>query len=417
MKKFLASSMEEALEKVKRDLGEEAYILSQKKVPAPGPLQLGRPDMIEVTAAVDVDRGDHATISADLLTRRYRAAAPPDAVTEGDRRRTPPLLPSLRPVPEAKGIRTDASEPDARLRQDIDPLKAELKALRRLMEQNPLTPMADAQGFQGDFLDLYLLLLDRGLARPTARRLIDALQVQSGTEGIRGRQRLERMLFSLVTALVGHPRPLALEKGKRRVMLAMGPTGVGKTTTLAKLAAYFSLMEGLPTALISTDGFRIGADAQLRTYAEIMDVPYCSVQDADDLKRRLSQWHDRSLILVDTTGRSARDEVGLSQLQPILEAVPPAERQVMLLASATTKTTDLLLVFEQYRRFAPDAWLFTKLDETTSCGTILEVQMQTRIPLSYFSTGQRVPEDVEIAYPRKLARWMLAREEVPWGEE
>ena len=185
----------------------------------------------------------------------------------------------------------------------------------------------------------------------------------------------------------------------------MGPTGVGKTTTVAKLAAVYSLQQGKKVALITTDTYRIAAVEQLRRYANILHVPLAVVYTADDLQSALDQYKEAEVILVDTAGRSPQQGLHLAELRNLLASIP--DLQTALVVSATTKAEDLELIYERFRIFSPCQVVFTKIDETESAGTLLSLVNLMQVPVGFIANGQNVPDDLKAANPNLLANLIL----------
>jgi flagellar biosynthesis protein FlhF len=189
-----------------------------------------------------------------------------------------------------------------------------------------------------------------------------------------------------------------------RVVALIGPTGVGKTTTIAKLAGQAQRDDGLSVALATLDTYRIGAVTQMRIYADLLGATLHVVRSPDELAAVVAA--ERSdLLLVDTMGRSPQHREGIQANRSILAAVPDAE--VHLVLSATTKRTDLEEILRRYRPLGYDCVLISKLDEAQTLGPILAAVLDHGLPVSYLTTGQEVPDDLEGAVPRRLARWLL----------
>jgi flagellar biosynthesis protein FlhF len=187
---------------------------------------------------------------------------------------------------------------------------------------------------------------------------------------------------------------------QRQVAVLVGPTGVGKTTTIAKLAAIHALDYNRKVALLSLDTYRIGAIQQLRTYAELMNLPLQIATNADEVQEALEQFGQYDLVLVDTIGRGQRDEVHLQQMR---HALMPLQGTVYLTLSATADSANLLDTAQRFSAlFEPDAIILTKLDEATRVGNCINLALRTAQPLAYFTTGQRVPEDITIANAQLL---------------
>ncbi len=393
IKKYLVKSLDEALSQIKKDLGDDAYILSQKKIQRRGNLNLSNVQLIEVTAAVDNARADRDSISASLLNRKYNYVNPPK---EDD---TEQLLASRK-----KDFKDTAPAVDlSGIKHELEPLTREMAEIKKLLKKST-AELEGVSEFQGIFMELYADLVDCGVERKLAHKVINTLQYQLDADNVTDHDHVRKKLFNILTTSISVPSPLRLEKGKRKIVVLVGPTGSGKTTTIAKLSSYFKLMEAKKVALLSIDSYRIGAEAHLRTYAEILDIPFYAIYNEKDLRFRIEKLKDFELIFIDTTGRSPSDKQGLFIMEKHLSGVPREESEVCLTLSASTRSEDLYYIFKQYKIFNPDKFIFTKIDETFSLGNLFNLKMKTDIPVAYFTTGQRVPEDIEIAYPRKFAR-------------
>jgi flagellar biosynthesis protein FlhF len=194
------------------------------------------------------------------------------------------------------------------------------------------------------------------------------------------------------------PLPLA---PTTRVASFIGPTGVGKTTTIAKIAAEQVLTRGKKVGLITTDTYRIAAVEQLRTYANILNVPLEVCYSQEDANRAMTKFADCDLILVDTAGRNYNNEVNVKELNSYLQVLKPDETYLVL--SLTTKASDLMQIVSNFDQVNIDKFLFTKADETRSYGAIYNLINRYKIPLSYLTTGQNVPDDIEIVSTGRLA--------------
>lgn len=192
-----------------------------------------------------------------------------------------------------------------------------------------------------------------------------------------------------------------------RLVALIGPTGVGKTTTVAKLAAGLKYNARLDTAFVTIDTFRLGAPEQLKKYAEIIDVPLKIVFKPEDMKSAIEALGDRQVVLIDTVGRSGKSRTDVEELRRFLCGDLPIERHLLL--SATTKLSDMARILENFGEVGFDSVIVTKLDETESYGSVLSCLARTKeTPLSFVTTGQGVPEDIQVADPARMARLMFA---------
>lgn len=224
-----------------------------------------------------------------------------------------------------------------------------------------------------------------------------------------GRCRLARIPFDealtqQLSAAAATAPVWELGSGPRVVML-VGPTGAGKTTTVAKLAANFALVAGWRVALVTTDTYRIGAIQQLRTYAELIGLPLEVARDGQELRQVLAGF-DAQLVLVDTAGHSPQDGPRLQHLQELCRSLP-AGSEVMLVIPAALRQRDLAELLALYRKLRVDSVCVSKLDETRRRGPLLNAPFWLERPLRFVTTGQAVPDDIEVAEPRSVVRWLL----------
>src|SRR5690606_6121989 len=193
-------------------------------------------------------------------------------------------------------------------------------------------------------------------------------------------------------------------KGRPQIVALIGPTGVGKTTTVAKLAANLKLRENQKVGLITIDTYRIAAIDQLKKYAEIINAPLSVVSHPAEIKDAIARMADHDFILIDTAGRSPRDAVKLKELRAFLEAAAPDE--VHLVLSTVCGLDSLKLALERFSGVRADRLIFTKLDEAAEVGVVLNVVAETKLPLSYLTHGQDVPNDIDVAAAGRMALMM-----------
>jgi flagellar biosynthesis protein FlhF len=192
------------------------------------------------------------------------------------------------------------------------------------------------------------------------------------------------------------------------VVALVGPTGVGKTTTLAKLAANFRLRDGLRMGLVTVDTYRVAAVEQLRTYAEIIDLPMKVVTSPRDMRRALDELQGLDLVLIDTAGRSPRDDLKIQELKSLLAEARVDE--VHLVLSLVASARSLEATAEKCAPAGPTSMILTKLDEAVGMGLLMSVARRVPLPVSYLTTGQDVPDDIEPAQARRMARLVLGEE-------
>ncbi len=411
VKRFEGADMQEVLRLVKQELGPQAIILSTRQIKKGQSAfgLFGRP-MVEVTAAVDRDAE-----KMSLLSRR--AATPVPATPE-------PLSPVTPRAWEAADM-VRALDP---LQRDMDQVK---DLLRQLVAKEGATPPATPHGLEREVtvvkkmvehlvrhqrdansplfatavMPLYQRLLSSGVEEGLARRLVEQAQNSIPQDKLTHERYVRSCLADTLVKATPVSGPLHLHTGHQTVVALVGPTGVGKTTTLAKLAAHYALGQKKRVALLTIDTYRIAAVEQLRTFAQIIGLPIDVVLSEADLDQTLALRREQDLILIDTAGRSQRDEVQMTDLASCFAQGKRAALHLVL--SATASPQNLGETVECFAPLGLDSLIFTKLDESNTFGTILGTALQTHLPLSYLTTGQRVPEDIEVATPERIVDLIL----------
>ena len=414
VKTFEAGSMQDALDIVKREMGEEAFILSTRTRRRPSALGLAEEAVIEVTAAVDEAQAGVPPVAAGAPSMTYGLRPPMTSPnTRSPREPAPPappmdLQPLRRELLEIKGAVAalkDNDQRNASILKELDHMKA---LLSRIQRQG--MPPAQLQLPPG-LLELYGDLVANDVEPFIAMRLCEhaqrALTDQDGdaSSGTVDPERARLFLRRVIADFIPVAPPIQLDPGKMRVAALVGPTGVGKTTTVAKLAAFAQLKLKQKVALITLDTYRMAAVDQLQQYAQILQVPMHVALTVEDMRSALRFYQDRALVLIDTPGHSPKDTDTLQQLQGLLEELPEVETHLVL--SATTKPRDLTEIAARYEPLHPTRLLFTKLDETSTYGPILSTLARVKRPLSYLGTGQEVPDALELATSRRVADLIL----------
>lgn len=362
IKKYVAGTVQEALQMVKRDMGAEAVILETRTIQGPrGVQKAGK--KIEVTAAIDYDPGTGA-VSESLGLDLH-------AVLE----RTRCLEAEMREIK------------DAFLSAEAGNLLGPDYRFNRLLRNR------------------YLNLRRFGLRPETIGRLME----EGGSELEKGKDSAAEILQDSLYRVLGRI-PVSDQGGEgrqRRIVAFVGPTGVGKTTTLAKLAALSAFKQGRKAALITTDTFRVAAVSQLEAYARIMGIPVETTAGRSDLLKALQKHKESDFILIDTAGSSPNRSDSILELKKMLEIPEQIHRYLVL--SATTRYQDLLYIDRQFGTLAFSSYIFTKLDETEDPSSMINFLVSMQRPVSYFSTGQQVPDDIEVASRKRVASLLLAR--------
>ena len=263
--------------------------------------------------------------------------------------------------------------------------------------------------FTGDALDLIRLLIQKDVEPKIAKMLvkescgfdIDANKFDLNTSFFK------EALVNAIEKKIKFKGPLKLQKGSFKVIAFVGPTGVGKTTNLFKIASELVLNQKLKIAVISIDTFKVGAIQQARSFSNILNIPFFAISDSKNLKKTLQNLQGYDVVLIDTVGRSHYDYWRLGEMKEILGSGSDF-MDVMLVISCNYKNSEALEIVNRYRTFFPiDSIFFTKIDETYKPGILLNLPIKTDIPLSFISIGQKVPEDIRVLNPERIAKYIL----------
>jgi flagellar biosynthesis protein FlhF len=289
---------------------------------------------------------------------------------------------------------------------EVATLSAEIAAMRSQMEE--VCRRLSARGRPDvcpELLDVYVQLVENEVAEGLAKSLVERVQRDLAGSAASDREVVMKHLLGLMAEVISTSGPIKLRRGRPTTVALIGPTGVGKTTTVAKLAARLALLEGRRVALVTTDTYRLAAVDQLYRYGELMRLPVREVSSPTKVRAVLEDLGDSDLILMDTAGRSQHDDIKMNDLRLFLEAARPDETHLVL--SSTCSYRNLATAVEKFAQFDLDRVLFTKLDEAASCGMLLTVLLRLNKSLSYVTTGQSVPDDIEVGDSLKLARLIV----------
>jgi flagellar biosynthesis protein FlhF len=433
VKTFQASSMAEALRMVKAELGPEAMILSTKKENVGGILGFFSKPVYRVTAAIEPGHKQGPPAVPTPAVRRERPERERTAKEELENSMLAPLARELKELREKvdslsqrdEGVRKPDPQRDGDQplglnlknvpREDLEEIKKLLLNTLAKSQEGVVktvqwpnasdTSAREAQSGQ-DLLPedspLAQELVKTGISTELIRKILDTLNTLPVEEGS---QTLKSRLGETFGKLIKFAGTLKMRKNSPRIIALVGPTGVGKTTTTAKLAAMYALNRGNKVALITMDIFRVGAVEQLKTYSRIMGIPLEVASTPKELEKAVEKHSACDLIFVDTAGRSHKDKEKLDEMKNFLDNKIPIE--VYLCLSATTKDKELEEILNRFRIFQVSKVVFTKIDESESLGNMVNLLMKDNLQIAYFTTGQRVPEDIEVATSAKLADLIL----------
>lgn len=410
IKKYLAKTETQAIEMAKEDLGSNAVVMNIKKISPKGLAKLFMKGKVEVTAAIDENV-------------EYRSAEKNVAKEIAE---TPRFIPDIVADDNAEAGKTDSIE-------------EKLNSLQKMLEKQ-ITEKEDSQSTteveQKEKVSFsekkeeaekkeepvskeeYKARACKDLIRKQMRQSevedeqIDAIMKEID-ESLPKDAALDQILAAMyqkIILMLGQPYTLDQKqenKKETKYVFFLGSTGVGKTTTIAKIASKLKLEKNKKVILATADTYRIAAVEQLKTYANILSVPLKVIYTPEELGEMKEEMEDYDICLIDTAGCSHRNKEQLKDIQKLLEQIPITSREVYLVLNAATKYRDLKEIADVYKELTDYSIIFTKLDETSSAGVMLNMRLYTKRPLSYVTWGQNVPDDIGKVDAQKIAKKLL----------
>jgi flagellar biosynthesis protein FlhF len=461
MKTFTAKSMPEVLALVKQTYGSNGVILHTRSYKKGGVLGMGARQVVEVTATDGRQlakkyqrKGDQAArqrvaqarpplsqvmpptrqqppavsdpSAGDLIRKTYAAAradlgapsaptVPPPAIDTLKAAPAPPVpQPVVREAPKPPIPPTVVVQQpnDAHLADELTAMK---QMMVKMMRQQKASMPADDAPFDATpelpdpLVAHYLKLIEQEVAEELAEEIVTKVSQGLSKQAIADNDAVNRAVHDEIARRLpvegGSGKLEAPEDGRPRTIALIGPTGVGKTTTIAKLAATFKLKQGKKVGLITMDTYRIAAVEQLRTYAGIIGLPLKVVNTAEQLTEAIAEYQDLDAILIDTAGRSQKASDKLGELKQVLAAADPHETHLVL--SSTVSQKVLLQTIDRFSAVDADRIIFTKLDEAVTGGVLLNVARRVGKKVSYITTGQEVPHEIEPGDSDRLATLVM----------
>ncbi len=376
----------------KEELGMDAIVMNIKKNIPKGVYKLFRKPSVEITAAVD----------ENIVYQQKK---------EEPKKRNPNIIyeDMVPPAPE--------SAPPTVIEQKLDKLQDMLESqmTKQLAKGEPETgAKKDGKEEEKDSnIACMQLIYNQMIANEVDEQYVNQVigEIEHNLKKNAGVNNILMTMYQKIVLKLGQIRTIDATDEKPKYIFFIGPTGVGKTTTIAKVASMLKITKKKKIALMTADTYRIAAVEQLTTYANILDIPLHVVYSADEVKEVREQLTDYDFVLVDTAGRSHKNREQRDDLERLLKSVPEEEREVYLVLSATTKYHDLIRITDSYLQITDYALIFTKLDETACIGNILNIHMKTGAPLSYATFGQNVPDDISVIDPQSIAKKLLGGSE------
>lgn len=378
VKKYIVNNMNEAMNRIRYELGKDAVIISQRKIRKPGIKGLFSSKVLEVTAAIDnnknyMEKDMQNSIEAIKKVMEIKSASPAKECSED--------------ATVNKNITVEKSNnSNSEILKQMKEMKDMLSQISQV-DRNSGTKKSDLQ----------LLLEKNDLNEKTIKKILSRVSIID--EDISEEEKVKKAIHDMIH--------LSDEEMKGVVVLT-GPTGVGKTTTIAKLAGRLALIEKKKVGLITIDTYRIGAVEQLNTYADIMNIPFKTVFSVKEMETAIESMNQCDVILIDTTGRSSKNAMQIAELNAFIQKVDV--NNIYLVISCTTKDKDIDSIVEGYNALNFNNVIITKLDETTTYGSILNILECTGKPLSFVTVGQNVPDDFKKLNKEDVCNLILGEE-------
>ncbi|HOU84204.1 MAG TPA: flagellar biosynthesis protein FlhF [Spirochaetota bacterium] len=420
--KITAENYNKALSELREKYGEDAIPISHKYIKQGGLFnsRLFSKDICELTAGINekkysrqspVRQSLNLVADADntksILARQADEALPPkssyaatlDLLRQVQEKKA--VLDKPEPVRETRQV--SSNESDAKVPADVEKELTELKsAISKLSNGKTSEPVMK---LEEELIPYKEILSGNDFTEEEAWKMLREVKNSLSRDDLRDKFKIEKNLKDLLKSKIIVSGPIKIGH-KKKVVIFAGPTGVGKTTSLAKLGALLALKEQKRVAFVTIDTYRIAATEQLKKYAEIMKIPIYVVSDQKEFKQIIDK-EKAEVLLVDTSGRSHKNTLKISELKSYADQVD-VELEKILCVSAATKKRDLMDILKAYEPLEVDNILITKVDETSYVGNIVDVADKYNKPISYVANGQEVPNDIFVANGEKLLNMMIS---------
>lgn len=397
IKKFQAKTEEEAISVAKKEMGENVVVMSSRNVKPKGLFSFLKKSLIEITVGME-EESERQIAEAVSAIARTAASGQHDF---GQKSFTGSVK---------SDVYAGANKEEKPAEQVLE---KRLDSLQNLLEQQ-FTKESTQDEFEGvsddatmSFLKLiYKTLIDNEVDEKYVNELMDEIGKLTTPK-----TNIDILLANIYQKMIlkfGQPITIPVDSGEQRVIFFIGPTGVGKTTTIAKIASALCVNQKKKVALLTTDTYRIAAAEQLKTYAGILKIPFRVIYTDEEMQAAVKDFKDYDFVLVDTAGHSHYNEEQKNSMDHFLKCVDDSVlKDTYLVLSATTKYRDLLAIADAYSEFTDYKLIFTKLDETTTFGNLFNLCMYTGASMSYVTFGQNVPDDIEVFSPQSTVKQLL----------
>jgi flagellar biosynthesis protein FlhF len=394
IKRYIVNNMNEAMTRIRYELGKDAIIISQRKIKKEGFLGFFAKKVIEVTAAVEneVKKTNETDLKSSLESIKKLVNNEVKIPTEPDKNKEiiNEMKRSVEPKVNILNTNKD-SDIENKLFKEMQEMKMMINSIKNTTNISGSYAHPKSQ--------LHEMLSSCDLNEDISEEIISDIS------------NLGSDLDDFTKAKEAIKNKIAIsEESLEGTVVLVGPTGVGKTTTIAKLAGRLALIEKKKVGLITIDTYRIGAVEQLRTYADIMNIPFKVVITAKDMETAIDSMKGCDVILIDTTGRSSRNAMQLSELRSFVDKANTDK--IHLVVSCTTKNKDIDAIVGGYKALNYNSVIITKLDETATFGSILNILKCANKPLSFVTVGQNVPDDMKRLSAEDISKLILGEDTI-----
>lgn len=413
--KYQGSTKEEAIEKAKQELGENAVIMNVKEVKPKGVFKAFKNSVFEVTAAMEEKERFTNPLSAINAPLKMHdginlAADEPIHLSQLQSREKSvekPVTEQSKNVYPEEMKKENSNEGLERRLENLSNILEKQLSVEEIKKEEKIEQTAATNPESFQFIKmLYRTMLENDVNEVYVNQIMDEAEkvVHNGSS-------VDYILSNVYQKMIlkfGQPKVIDLDGKKPKVIFFIGPTGVGKTTTIAKIASKYKVDLGKRVAFLTADTYRIAATEQLRVYANILDAPMSIIYSSEEMNAAIDRVKDYDLVFIDTAGFSHKNDSQCQDMQKLIGGLSEEyEKEVYLVVSATTKYRDLLEIADIYKEIADYKLIFTKLDETTTYGNILNIRLYSGAELSYMTNGQNVPDDIEEFDTQKIVKQLL----------